>query len=872
MLPPLLPSPPASRTEYRVPAGREPARVVPGGTSILPNGRFVTPTGRRLWTGGNLWKVLVRENDGLLVGFAENELAVYSRPDSGAAPRRIVLRDLAPAGCFLTDGRLAVSLGDQGKVAILDANTFAVVATIPCGADSHVVDLAARADGSALYALDVANQKLLVLDPKAGTLLAKVPAGRQPYALTLAPNGRALFVANIGLFDYSLVPQGVQPDPRGLSRPAFAYPSREARDGGWFEGRAVPGLGDSFVPDAQSVWRYDLSRPLAPAVVAKAKTGLLIRGVAGGGESKAVGGSAPNAVLATETSLWVSNANNDTVQEFSSGDLKLKRTVRLSVGRDLVKFRGIIPTGLALDRTRGRLYVAEAGLNSVAALDVRTGVSLGRFPVGWFPTSLALTPSGTLAVAAQKGLGRGPKGIKSPPPAPERVGFGEMPGLVSLVPPLSSSELIAGDRRVRENDGFIPIAAAPRIRALPLVPGVASPVIRHVVFITKENHTFDGIFGGLTGAVSEPDYAEFGRSGWIREKGKGERLTIMPNHLRLAERFAIGDNFYMEPQASGDGHRWLVGVYPSIWTSRVFYAGWDFRRSETAKGRLVSFGSNGSQIPEDYLENGSLWEHLDRGRVTFRNYGEGFEFPGVGEDEPATRSGASEAVNFPMPKALYDNTCFDFPIFNTNIPDIARVDWFKEDMERYRRAHRGELPGFTNIALCNDHGDRPRPKAGYPYVCSYMADNDLALGRLVEYLTHLPEWRSTAIFVTQDDSGGDDDSVDRHRSFVLLLSPWAKRGYVGHDHTSIMSILRTIYASFGLGPNNLFDATAIPLTDLFGDRFDPTPYTAVPVDPRVFKPEETLDPADPGFKRRRTMRSVRMDDPAWFEWLRQGRG
>jgi hypothetical protein len=405
---------------------------------------------------------------------------------------------------------------------------------------------------------------------------------------------------------------------------------------------------------------------------------------------------------------------------------------------------------------------------------------------------------------------------------------------------------------------------------IPLIPGKESEEIKYVVFITKENHTFDGIFGGLKGSVSEPDYAEYGRNGWIREKGKEERVPIMPNHINLAEKWAISDNFYMEPQASGDGHRWLVGVYPSYWTTRVFYSGWNFAPNNEVKGRLTSMGSNGSQIPEDYLENGSMWEHFDRAGITFRNYGEGYEFPAQAEPNNPPRSGSYLVVNHPLNKVLWENTDWGYPMYNTNIPDIARVEWFKEDIEKNFRAKGKPLPRFMNLTLCNDHGDRARPNDGYPFVCSYMADNDLALGRLVEYLSQQPEWKNMAIFVTQDDPGGDNDMIDRHRSFVLAISPYAKKGYVSKDHTSIMSILKTIYLIFGMGPNNQFDALATDLRDMFTAEPDFASYVHENSDPRVFVDKDAYNPNDPSWasKKKYMQPGVRMDDPKFIDWLR----
>jgi len=846
------------------PAGRQPARVVAGGTTILPNGRFLTPTGRRLYTGDDLWHVVQSPDGSTIVGFRDGGLSIYTnlsadKPDH----REVLIKDLAPSGQFTKDGKsLIVSMGEEGEIAILDAQTFQTKSKIELNGDgvkdTYVVDLSLAADGRTVFALDVANQQLLAIDLTAGKLLSRTKAGRQPYALTMSPDGKRLYVANIGLFDYSLVKNLPGGSKRGISHPPFEFPSKASEKGVLFEGKQIPGLGKPTVPDAQSIWMYDATTA-KPTFIRSAKSGILIHAPADGGKS--IGGSAPNALLLRNNRLYVSNANNDTVQVFAADTLKSVATWKLSPSPLVAKLRGTIPSGMALDPSGKRLYVCESGLNAVAVLDPGTGKTIGQIPTGWFPTEVQFSRDGKrLLVTTQKGIGRGPRGPLNPRPATdERSGFPEMPGMVNDAPIPSDAELPRLTQAVLTNNGLVASN-----RPLPHFP----KEIKYVVFITKENHTFDGIFGGLKGANGEPSYAQFGMQGWISEKGREEKVPIMPNHIRLAEQFAISDNFYMEPQASGDGHRWLVGVYPSLWTTRVFYAGWDFRQNDNAKGRLTSFGSNGSQIPEDYLENGSLWEQLDRNRISFRNYGEGFEFPEADEGIAESRTGTFEAANFPMPKALYKNTCFEFPIFNTNIPDIARVDWFLDDVKKTFRSKGKALPRFMNIALCNDHGTGARPAEGYPYVCSYMADNDLALGRTVEWLSHQPEWRNMAIFVTQDDSGADNDHVDRHRSFVLAISPYVKHKYVSHDHTSIMSIIRSIYSIFGLGPNNMFDAVATPLDDMFTDTPDFTPYRHVESDPRVFKPEATLDPNDPGFKKRRGLPSVRMDDPAFMEWLR----
>lgn len=895
------------KTPYlRAPAGKEYARVVPGGATVLPNGRLLTPKGQRMYTGEDLWNVAVRPDGKVMVGFSDSGLVVYPLPhQAGNVPLVLRARGLRPVGVFTKDGsRLIISNGDGGGLEIWDSSHWntpiprngdtpfslseekplqTISAVGPEFSAPYINDLVLSPDERTAYGVDVAHQRVVVFDLTAGKVITSVKAGREPYALTLSEDGKRLYIANIGLFDYSVIgkpegenksnPQRGEASPRGLSMPAFPFPSKEAEQGVTMEGRKVPGLGSPYVPDAQSVWMYDVSAPDAPKMAAQAKSGLLIHAPAEGG--KAVGGSAPNKLLLRGDRLYVSNANNDTVQIFDSRSLKSLKTIKITPSPLVKGLRGVIPSGMVMDRAGKRLYVSESGLNAVAVIDPEKGTVLGHIPTGWFPVQMALSPDEkTLYIGTQKGIGRGPRGPKGVrQPGDERYGMSDLPGMVDAVTLPDTPTLATWSREVLANNGIEDRTAEGNQlppSALSRFPGKPSEQVEYVVFITKENHTFDGIFGGLKGAKGEADYAEFGMNGWIREKGKEERIPIMPNHIRLAEQYAISENFYMEPQASGDGHRWLVGVYPSLWTTRVFYAGWNFKLDDKAKGRLISFGSDGSQIPEDYLENGSLWEHLSRGGIPFRNYGEGYELPQTDEGRMTNKAGTYYTINFPMPKVLYDNTCFDFPAYNNNIPDIARADWFKEDVEKYRKGHSGKLPRFINIAICNDHGAGPNAQRGYPYVCSYMADNDLALGRIVEYLSRQPEWRKMAIFVTQDDSGGDNDHVDRHRSFVLCISPYAKRGYVSKDHTSIMSILKSIYLIFGLGPNNMFDALATDLSDMFTTTPDFTPYTSVMTDARVFKPEDTFDPSDPNFERRRQEKpAVAMDDPKFVESLRK---
>jgi hypothetical protein len=288
---------------------------------------------------------------------------------------------------------------------------------------------------------------------------------------------------------------------------------------------------------------------------------------------------------------------------------------------------------------------------------------------------------------------------------------------------------------------------------------------------------------------------------------------------------------------------------------------WNFKLDTTAPGRRASFGGDASIAPEDYPEAGTLWDHLARNNVSFRNYGEGFEFAGIDEDRNEEPTGARESVNIPMEKVLFDNTCRTFPIFNTHIPDVYRADTFAKDItDRYIGTGK-PLPSFLYIALCNDHGDDPAPAFGYPYVASYMADDDYGLGRIVEFLSHTKYWKNMAIFVTQDDAGSENDHIDAQRSVLLAISPWIKHHYVSHRHTTITSVHRTIYELLGLPPLSYVDALSNDFSDFFTTHPDFTPYIALPVDKRIFDAVKARDPGDPGYTKAWADSGVVQDDP-----------
>ncbi|MBL0158744.1 MAG: bifunctional YncE family protein/alkaline phosphatase family protein [Bryobacterales bacterium] len=856
----------------------------PAGVTTLPNGRQLKPEGKHF----SLVRFphgLAMSRDGQMLFVPSDGVGQFLTEWQSGAPKITELALPKPEGKkkfhlnaggadFSPDGKLLYwSSGERGTVFVFDTGSRQLLAEIQLNAevagrkfeDSYAADLKVSEDGRYLYCADVTNFRLVIVDTGDRRVAGSTPVGRYPY--TLAVSGNRVFVANIGLFEYSAVPPPAdgKSDPRGMTRPAYGYPSKEAREGVTFEGRKIPGLGDDNGPQSFSVTGVDVSNPLAPKVLSHWKTGLLIRAPSDNGTT--VGGSAPNFLVASGDSLYVSNGNNDLIERIDLATGKLLAKQRITPSPLVARLRGVGPSGMVVSADGARLFVAESGINAIGVLDARTLEVLGHIPTAWYPYRLAISPDGRrLACVNFKGFGNGPNlGPKAP-----KTEFQGLRGVISILDRPDGEALRAMTGRVLEYNGMVDRAADRAAMSSPIIPatvGRASREIKYVVFITKENHTFDAIFDRVPGAKHDPALLRWGLHQTITGKGQPtlEDAAVMVNHNALARAFTVSDNFYMEPEASGVGHRWLVGVQPNNLMQMTYSLGWSFKKNSTAPGRRYSMGSNGSLMPEDYPEAGSMWEHLGRNKVSFRNYGEGFEFPGVGEEADEHPTGAREVVNVPMPKVLFDNTAFGFPIFNMNIPDQYRAHWFMRDVEeRFIRGGK-KFPSFINIAICNDHGADPKPEKGYPYLASWMADNDLALGRIVEFLSHTPYWKNMAIFVTEDDSGGEPDHVDAQRSVLMVISPWAKRGYVSHRHTTILSMHRTLYGIFGLPSLNLFDALANDFSDSFTTTPDYRPYKAVPVDPRIFDPEKAKDPKDPDYGQARKMRSIVMDDDEEME-------
>jgi hypothetical protein len=265
--------------------------------------------------------------------------------------------------------------------------------------------------------------------------------------------------------------------------------------------------------------------------------------------------------------------------------------------------------------------------------------------------------------------------------------------------------------------------------------------------------------------------------------------------------------------------------------------GKDFRLGH-APGRLLFAGSDSSVHPEEQLEGGTIWHHFARHGISFYNFGEGFELAGVDEGKDLEPTGARFLTNVPMPDPLYRNTSREYPGFNMNIPDQFRANQFIREVREKFEKPGAELPQFVFMHLPNDHLTKERPEDGYPYQESFMADNDYALGRILEYLSGTKWWGEMAVFVTEDDAQGGVDHIDAQRTVLMAAGPWVKKGYVSHRNTSFPGLLKTIFRLLGLPPLNLFDAAATDLSDVFAEKAEAGGYKVLPEDRRIFDPEK----------------------------------
>ena len=825
--------PPAAQVSTQDPVGE-----VGTNRYYTPANQLLTPAGVQVELPGMRPQALALSPDGrLLVTAGKTHDLVVLNPSSGAVLQRVPLpseKDHDPAPNPVSDhilqpdkeGQLSFTglafsadgsriylanvdgsikvfaVGQEGKVSgaftmrLPPANAPRREKEIPAG-------LAVSRDGRRLYvALNLSN-RLAELDAATGKVLRLWDVGVAPYDVVLA--GHKAYVSNWG---------GRRPDTNSVTGPAG-------------RGTVVRVDPVRFIASEGSVSVIDLSQRENQSETQSAKCELLT-------------GLHACASVLSPNGRWlvVANAGSDTLSVIDTRTDALIETI--CARQNPADLFGAQPNALAFDQSGRRLFVCNGTQNALAVFDFVPGKSrlLGLIPVGWFPGAVVHDPRGKmLYVANIKGVAS-TRGLN--PAKDTGSNSRQHRGTLSLVPVPSARELGAYTRVALANMRYPLLRAA----ALPPRPGqpprpvperVGEPsVFQHVVYIIKENRTYDQVFGDMKEGNGDPSLCIF-----------GERIT--PNQHKLAREFVLLDNTYCSGILSADGHQWADTAFTTDYMERSF-AG--FPRSYVD-------GMGDDEVDAlAYSPGGFIWDNVIAHGKTLRDYGE-FAITEARWKDPAKKgrpgfldyyrdfvnqTGATEIRSRPAIESLRPYVVTNTVGWDLNIPDVFRAAQFIAELKQFEQ--RGELPNLCIMCLPNDHTSGTQ--AGFPTPDAQVADNDLALGQIVEALSRSRFWPETCVFVIEDDPQNGWDHVSGFRTTAYVASPYTRRGVTVSTQYNQTSLIRTMELMLGLPPMNQLDATATPMTDCFTNVPDFTPFTAlpsnIPLDQMNPEPKRVSDP------------------------------
>jgi YVTN family beta-propeller protein len=733
---------------------------LPDGGFALPNGWKITPFGKAIPT-GDLTLNLQPSPDGKVVvaqhgGFNPHGLVVIDTA-SEEAVQRIGLKSAWLGLAWSNDGhRLYVSGGNAngGRAStIAPIYVFAYQDgrlsekplaewrdTLPTR-QTYWSGLAHHPSKDLLYAANRGNDPLAghisVFDTTNGRITATIPVGASPYDLVFSPKGDALYVSN-------------------------------------WSSRSI-----SVIDTAQN------------KVVAEIPVGINPNDMESGADGR----------------LYVSNGNENTVTVI---DTKERRAIEtISVALTPRAPEGSTPNALALDKRSNILFVANADNNCVAVVNVATpGQShvLGFIPAGWYPSALHLTPSGKLYIGNSKGLEShaNPEGPHSPlaPAGPNTQSIKHIQkGTVNIISVTGlRGQIKQWTRQVYDN---VPYSDDLLLRAKParepsIVPAsvTAGSPIKHVIYVIKENRTYDQVFGDVARGNGDSRLAIFG-------------AAVTPNHHALAEQWVLLDNLYCDGEVSVDGHSWSNSAYATDYNEKMWPAQYG--------------GHSQTTLAAAYIPSaGHLWDLAARKGLTYRSYG-----------EYASRSSDGTAMEAaPGVGGLVGHVAPKFKL--AGMRDTDNVREFLRELEEYEKNFDSSnpatrLPNVIVMSLPEDHTVGTRPGGYTPR--AMVANADYAVGRLVERVTKSKYWPETAIFMIEDDAQDGPDHVDARRTVGLIISPYTKRNFVDSTLYTTSSMLRTIELLLGLPPMTQYDAAAPPMYASFGTAPNLEGYTAV--QPRI---------------------------------------
>ncbi len=729
----------------------------PSGDHRLPTGARLDPAGVSHDLGSMpLAMALSPEKDRIVVllnGWRQQGIQVVER-SSGRVLQTIPLPAVFLGVVFSPDGRsLYVSGGDQDVVYRFDWRSGAatLVDSIPLAVKEKGKDgtrypagIALSLDGRTLYVAENLADSVAIVDLTSRRVVQRLATERYPYGVVVGPNG-TVYASAWGGWTVSIFP--------------------------------VRGNGTLDEGTRARVGRH-------PSALALNPSGSRLF-VASGSTDKV-------SVLDTRTQTVIATLNDATPAGTGEGST---------------------PNSLAVSADGARLFVAEADNNAVGVFDLSSSTAdfsaatgsdalSGRIPVGWYPSAVVVDGADLLVV---NGKGRGTRpnpghwqpGRPRPPNSPDYT-LGQINGTLTIIPAAKAGKSGLADfsQRVASANDW---NAARRDEKY--------PPFEHVIYIIKENRTYDQVLGDLPQADGDSSLVFFPRA-------------VSPNHHALAERFGIFDRFFVNAEVSPDGHNWSMAAYVTDYAEKTIPSNY------SSRGRSYDYeGFNRGVMPDDDVSepsSGYLWNLADHAGITYRNYGEFV-------DEPDDPTGLKAPAYTATKPALGAHTNTAYPGFAMQVPDQLRADIWLKEFQEFVRA--GKLPALEIVRLPNDHTSGAR--AGSPTPRAYMADNDLALGRIIEALTRSPFWKSTVVFVLEDDAQDGPDHVDSHRSPLLVISPY-NRGRVFHRFANTTDVLATIEDILSLGRMSQFDHFGRPLREIWETTADLTPYvslkSAVPLD------------------------------------------
>ena len=722
--------------------------------SRLPTGVRLDPAGPRTDVGSlPLSAVLSPDSSHILLllnGWRQQGVQVVNRK-TGTVTQTVEQAAAFIGLTFSPDGRTVYASGGNtdvvyryewaaNKLTLRDSLVLRARTRPRSNGTSYPGGLATSRDGRLLYVAENLADSLAVIDIASGSILQRVAAGRYPYGVVVDRDG-TVYVSSWGT--KHVHPFATTAD-RLIALPAIAV--------------------------ARHPSTLLLSSDGSRLFVASASTDAI-------------------SVIDVRTRAVVSTLHDPTPANLGQGSA---------------------PIGLVLSRDGTRLYVTEGDNNAVAAFALSaksagsgTGARdtlLGRATVGWYPASILLVGD-TLHVIDAKGRGTAPN-PKLPQPGvttgmenrPNSYTAGQINGTITkLALTLFAEPTLASlsGRVARANNWDAPAA----------LNGL--PPIRHVIYIIKENRTYDQVFSDMRQGDGDTTLLFFPR-------------TTSPNHHALAERFGLYDRFFVNAEVSADGHNWSTAAYTTDYTQKTVPSNYSDR------GRSYDYeGTNRGRVPmddgdDDVAEpaNGYLWDLAQRKGITFRNFG---EFVVPDGDRGQAPTGYRGVKPF-----LVANTSKEFPGYNLDIQDQRRADVWIRELQGF--VSRGEMPQLQIVRLPNDHtsgasANKPTPQA-------HFADNDLALGRIIEAISKTKFWASTAVFILEDDAQAGPDHVDSHRSLLMVVSPWA-RSEPQHRFVNTTDVIATMESLLGLDALSPYDHYGRPLREIWRTAPDLRPYAAI---------------------------------------------